>query len=371
MKHQLKFIPLIEDRTGAETDDTCGMKYWLNRKEAGHGIVAKKEALPLLIGRQTHEDLALVADMELTDENIQAAIDSILDPLSADDRYDTKKMELVYRRLGWLAAWAIYAEPKLREEFEPVSVEKEIILDRGSLWVPVTPDRVCRRKRDKALVYFEFKTTISAGQKWMSSWQWAIQLHIGMAAIEEELGEKVHFSQIVGLMKGSEGQRDGRMVHPYVWGYYNHDSKEWSHSWEDGRKAGWQPVPIWEYPGGIIEWVRKCGEEVALSQFPHSQPVFLNTRMLEGWVNRRRFRQQVIRSVENRCKWDVSLRQRYFEQRTKNCRPAWGDPCEYAPACWNAHVAIDPLGSGEFIRRVPHHDVEATIIAMEETKERT
>jgi hypothetical protein len=164
------------------------------------------------------------------------------------------------------------------------------------------------------------------------------------------LEESVKFAQVMGLIKGDT--RSGRLSHPYVWGWKR--SSDWSTSY----KAGWDPTPVWEYPGGIVRWVQLCGEEVAASQFPHSYPVMRNDKEIDEWVSRRLHRQRVIRLVEAECQTDLEMRNIHFEKRTRSCRPAFGDACEFLLACKNAAVEANPLGSGEYVPRVPHHEIE-------------
>lgn len=339
-------------------DDKCGMRYWFNRLEGGGGLVPKAESLALRIGKETHEDLACIAEMEdITVEGISRVVNGILENISNEDKQFHYEMELLYRRLGWLSAWALFLEPKIRESYHDVGIEKELILEEGDLWVPTTPDRILRSKLNHQLIYNEFKTTITANFKWQQSWRYAIQLHIGMKAVEQELGQKVAFGRVIGLMKGS--YRDGRMIHPYVWAYYNHVRDNWSHEYQRG--ADWIPRPIWEYPYGIVNWVLSLGEEVAREQFPHSAPVFLDERMLADWIRRRTRRQKEIKIVKERAAIDLPYRALHFERRTSQCRPAFGDDCPYLLPCWNATAEKNPMGTGEYVKREPHHDVETTM----------
>lgn len=349
-------IIYLEDRSSAAVDDRCGMRYWYYKLSGGKGIVPKKESLALRIGKETHEDLATIAEMEdISREAIQAAVDKILGTLSAEDRLFKEPMELLYRRLGWFCAWALFIEPQIRANWEDIGIEKELILDRDPLWVPCTPDRVLVNKLNpQQIVYQEYKTTITAGFKWQQSWRYAIQLHIGIKALEEELKRKVAFGRIAGLMKGD--YRDGRLSHPYVYGYWNASSNNWSTEYKSGHD--WVPMPVWEYPGGIVQWVERHGRETALSQFPHSAPVFLDERLLDGWVERRTRRQKAVRIVKDRCVEDLAKRAIHFERRTDQCRPAFGEPCPYLLPCWNADAELDPMASGEFEPRTPHHDID-------------
>lgn len=349
----------ITDRTSAETDDRCGMKFWLYKKEADAGIVPKEEPLALSLGRQTHEDLALLAEMrDISPAGLSAVVDPILGALTEEDRFQQDKMELLYRRLGWFVAYGLFIEPGIRARYENVHIEKEIILDRTPLWVAVTPDRVLRNRESGKLEYREYKTSISASQKWMQSWHFAIQLHIGIAAIGEELGEKVNFAQVQALMKGDYSSVDHRLVHPYAWGYRNSKTSEWTHSYLQAKGSDWEPMPVWEYPGGLVAWVIKCGKEVAEQQFPYSPPVFLNARMLDEWVTRRTARERQVRIVTPLCRENPTLKSIYFEKRTSQCRPAFGDACPYLRVCWNATLAENPLLSEDFVKRTPHHEIE-------------
>jgi hypothetical protein len=352
----------LTNRTASETDDTCGMKYWWSQLEGGKGIVPLHEAEALMVGRDVHEDLSAIA---VAPDISVAALDEVTTDMIVHapigDKKDIHKMELLYRRLGWMVAFALYIEPKIRDKWDNVAVEDELILDRDPLWVAVTPDRVLRHKQGKYLVYREYKSTISASSKWLESWKYQIQLHIGIKATEEEFvrsgkGEKIAYGQIMGLMKGSE--REGRLVHPYVWAYHNSQTGAWTHDYTKARGGNWDHRPIWEYPNGIVEWVSRLGEEHAVMQFPHTAPIHMNEMMLNAWTNRRLAREVEVAQVKEQCKTDHEARMIFFEPRTKNCRPAFGDPCPYIGPCWNASIQADPMRTGDFITRQPHHEVE-------------
>lgn len=354
---------LIESRTAAETDDRCGMRYWWNYEESGTGIVPAVDDEALQVGKEVHQDvetLAHVPDSMLTPDGMTELIAQILKEASPE-QVKTSQMERLYRRLGWFAAWGLYMEPPLRQEFETVSVEAEITLDRDPLWVPITPDRVGRHRSGKYLVYKEFKSTITAGPKWMASWPFAIQIHAGIRAIEEELNEKVAYGQVIGLLKGNN--MGERLSHPYVWAWRNIKTGAWTHEYAKARSADWEHAPVWEYPGGIVEWVASLGREIAIAQFPHSYPVFLNERMLDTWVARRLARQRQIEEVRALCQADWDERVLFFEPRTAQCRPAFGAECPFLKCCWNAEINANPLASDQFVRRTPHHELE--IIGVE------
>ena len=185
---------------------------------------------------------------------------------------------------------------------------------------------------------------------------YAIQIHLGIKALEEELGERVEYGQVLGLNKGYD--RDGRLIHPYVWAYRKGD--QWGHEY----KFGWDHAPVWEYPGGVLEWVTKLGPEVGLKQFAWSPPIFLDQRLLDRWVEQRIRRHLAIEEIKVLAQTDLTMRDSYFDQRLIHCRPSFGPPCPYLAACHNQPVNSNPLGSGLYKVRIPHHDLE--LVGVEE-----
>lgn len=351
----------LTDRSAAETDDLCGMKFFWNRIAEDGGIVPSVEPEALAVGSVIHEDFALLAQMEdISPASLQAVIDGLLANLTEDDRLDQKRMEILYRRLGWFAGWGLFKEPQIRAEWDTVSIENELILDRTPLWVQVTPDRLLKHRTIPDLLkYMEYKSALSASSKWLQSWRYQIQIHTSLKAVEEEFKLKPKYAQVVGLVKGNYSYSDSRLTHPYVWGYYNATSKEWTHDYDKARGALWEKMPVWEFPEGVVEWVQRCGVDVANNMFPSTAPIFLDERMLNNWILRRTARERQIRVVKDICKTNAETREIYFESRTSKCRPAFGEPCPYIPLCWNAERARNPLGTGDFIKRTPHHDLEA------------
>lgn len=335
---------MVTDRTSIETDWLCGMRYWWYKFEGGGGIVPAKEATELLEGRDTHLDLAdyaagvpldkLLADIE---EKVKAAA-------------DVPTLELLYRRMGWLIAWDRWVEPRLKAQFpRNLMLEKELVLDRDPLWIATTPDRVV--ESDSGLIVVDDYKTARSLYGWAEKWPYAIQCHIQLKAVEEELGRKVAYGRMRAIYKGE--YRDGRLAHPYVWGWKDHVG-----AWTPEYRTGLTRVPVWEYPGGIREWVVKCGEEIGTAQFPLSQPIFLNDRLLEDMLIARTNRERQIRLGLDKARSDPEFRKLLFEQRFGQCRHSKRYPCPYLLACHNAAVNQDPLAGGEFVKRTPHHELE-------------
>lgn len=332
----------LTDRTAEETDELCRMKFWWHNCHGERGIVPVEDAPALRLGGELH------ADMEMFGKG--ASVEEVSSSISIPDNPTQTQLEEVYRRLGWVAAWGAYYEPFLRANFDEVDCEAEIVLDRDPLWVGVIPDRVQRSRVTGRLVYREWKSTASTRSEWQAHWQYAMQIHLGLMALEEEMGEQVDFGQVTGFYKGVD--RSGRLAHPYVWGYSRGD--EWSTTY----KYGWDHRPVWEYGGGVVEWVERCGKEIAESQFVWSAPVMLDRRKVESWVKVRVDRHQQIEAVKDRAQTDIAFRELVFPPSAIHCRPPYGSPCPYLQACYNYSTQVDPIGSGQYVARVPHHNLE-------------
>src|SRR5207249_3922221 len=180
---------VLVDYQQIETDDTCGMKLWLSRLEGGSGVQAKDSLVSNMLAAEIHADMRCIALMDdLSHPSIQGVIDDVLDCLSLEDKKDQTKMELLYRRLGWLAAYALYIEPSIRMEYFSIPIDSEVVLDREPLWVIVHPDRLLQHKVTKDYVYREY-IPMPAGLtnlKWLHGWHFNMRMHAGLAAAMED-----------------------------------------------------------------------------------------------------------------------------------------------------------------------------------------
>lgn len=335
----------LTDRTSIETDWACGQKrFWFLHAEGG-GIVPASTPRALTDGIRLHHAFAnLLTDPLNSNIEWEPAPDAVQD-----------EWESWARLVGWHTAFREWYNPRFLEpHYEVLEVEHELVLKRGDLWVACTPDAILRSKASGKLVIIDFKTTSSDRAEWMESWPFQIQMHLNMAAVEEEFQEPVQHAFVIGLTKGV--QRDGKLRHPYTWAYFDDSSGTWSTKW--GRDRFLRPV--WEYGSGgqvgVMEWALDQGPEVGMAQFPTSPPIVLDREMLEGvLVDRLRREQEVASYLAG--DGDRSARE-VFERRLKQCRPGYGPACPYLDACWNEEIGDNPLESGLFTKRVPHHLVE-------------
>jgi len=339
----------LTDRTAIEKDENCGMEGWWHSHQDDTGITAATTATYLQKGIRWHHWAALLAEGKPLEE-LLSSLDETAPPVGESQLAHEQWCWMV----GMLTAWGTWGYPTLLKlHGSPIMVEKELVLtykDGGDeLWVATTADLVLEDAVG-ALVVPDYKTFGFKGKGWEDHWPKAMQMHIQPAAVQQELGREVKYAKVIGVFSGNE--KDGKLRHPYVWAYSN--GEKWSREW----KAGWDLTPVWEYPGGVQTWVEEQGEEVARDLFPYSRPVPLDQRLLELVLHGRLEREREIAAHREEAKTDLKARHRWFPCRTSRCVPAIGSPCSFNPACHNAEIGADPLGSGYFVRRVPHHNVE-------------
>lgn len=346
--------PNLTDRTTIVTDQTCGMARWWYKEEGGTGIVPAIEPDYFVGGRYIHEDMADAAKGVTIEELVGRAL------LPVQGSNDQLKLENAYWRAAMCAANVLYIEPEYKAAYTDASIEEEMILayPEGNLWVAFTPDRVGYRKHDDRPFYREYKSVKIASRGWFEHWPKAIQVHIGLKGWEVETGEKP-VGYIVGLVKGQ--WKEGRLHHPYVYGWVKLDGEGGVSNpanWQADYKYGLTATGTWEYPLGIIEWVKRLGRDVASAQFPVSEPIMCDDRLLGDLLEARASRERLLNLVRESCQTDQKLRVKFFEPCYERCKPVVGAPCVYLAACHNKEVNRDPIGSGLYVPRTPHHEVE-------------
>ena len=341
---------ILTDRTTGEVDNQCGMKRWWYKEHDGTGIVPVIEEEFFEVGREIHEDfnrLHAGESFTLLVGEIRADLEGIQDQFL---------LERSYRRMGWLAAYALFRLDKEKEAGETLLLEAEYSLNRDPLIIACTPDRVWRRYLDKRVIYREYKSCKSASWGWAHHWPKAIQLHVGIKALQEEFPNwNITQGEVMGLVKGDV--KWGKLMHPYVWSYWAEPDEWIPIGFAQGRRD-LTLRPVWEYNGGIIEWVKKCGAEIAASQFPFSAPIYLDERLLDAYVTSRQHREREVQFYRSQAQVDLEQRYQYFRPNFDQCIPVIGRQCPYLEACHNASVNRDPLGSGLYKPRTPHHELE-------------
>lgn len=348
-----KIVYITNLRTSM-VDDTCARRLWFERFEKGTGARLKSEVIPDAILQETHRDLRtlqFMKDEDLTVSDLKAMVQSILSGLTHTDLANIPNMECLYRRLGWLVSYAIFVEPFLRRTQESLLLPEELILDREPLHIAVTPGRLLQDKATRKVIYRTYVPTWNVSHNWRESWKYAIHPQVELAAVAEALNVNIDAFQVVGLYKGfvSRGSTQDRLSHAYVQAYHNTVTDEWTHNYLVGRGEEWEETYVWNYPGGLVDWVVKCGRDVAERQFPLTTPTPANPGMLQDWVQRRLGRERLMASASPLSQTNEYHRGQNFPRNTTSCTPVHGERCAFLSTCWDDEILKSPLASPEFV----------------------
>lgn len=338
------------DRTTIETDWTCGQRRYWYKHAMGTGIVPTVEPEYFAAGKELHGDICSLVLGERSLDSIHADID-----LTTTDQL---KLEENLRRAGWLVAFDLYIKPYITQNYDIIATERECILTytegADTLHHAFTPDLEVRRKSDGVLGMMDWKTTGSLSFGWAHKWPSQVQMHLNMAGMEQEYGEKVGFGFVLGLYKGYWGR--GYTSHPYIYAYRNNKGE-----WGDRGWKGWEQFYSSEYPGGVSAWVEFLGEAGKNKVFRWSDPIHLDRRLtgrlLADRLRRERKISQYLDQAEG-FREGFGSHNELFEARFSQCTPQIGSPCPYKEACWNATIGDNPVSSGHYVPRTPHHEIE-------------
>lgn len=347
-----KIMYLTNLRTSV-LDDTCARRLWFERFEGGTGAVPRKEIVPAAILEETQRDfwgLQYLSEEDLKVENLRKEVQAILGGLTPEDLSNIPHMELLYRRLGWYVSYAIFVEPVLRHVYDTMPIPQELILDRDPLQVSLFPGRLVQDRANRDVVYRVYVPSYNVSHNWRESWKTSILPQVELCAVAEALDVNVDYFQVVGLHKGFVSKvGEGSLSHPYVQAYHNTLTGEWTHNFLVGKGEEWEETFVWNYPGGLVDWVLKCGREVADRQFPLSPRIPCNPGMVQDWVQRRLGRERMMGSATGNAVNNEWHRGQHFPRNTQSCKPLVGEECPFILSCWSEEVLKSPLSLKEFV----------------------
>jgi hypothetical protein len=342
---------LITDRSSIEADWRCSMeRYWLTEwRQQGHesdpvgGIVPVHSVFDLALGARFADGVALLTQ---GDTDPIEAIEVVA--MGFEEQWGWQQAALLR---GLLYGSHLHILPRLRIDYDILGVEQEVFYSyKDELLIQVKPDITLKRKSDGTYWTPDWKTTSWKDIEWLLQWPFAIQMQLQPAAVRQTLGLDVQGSIVFGAYKGYRDDESGReeLRSPFVWYYSNGD--QFSPKW----LRGWTRHPVTDYPGGIYAWVQQMKDQfptILAEQYPISQPIPLRQDMLDQFCEERLYRERAI------ALWSASQatshpipRAATFEHRTSRCKR-----CPYKEACWSPTIGRNPLESGLYVERTPHH----------------
>jgi hypothetical protein len=205
--------------------------------------------------------------------------------------------------------------------------------------------------------------------------------------LKKKLGKKVSAVRFCILIKGarykSPYNEDPELMithSPLVRGYklVTPTSIEYAHSFRypnPNNKSGfgilgkgWEPFNVWEQMG-VGKWIEMIGSgeiqpevgDILQKQVITPTEYFRSEGEIEEAIAE-------IKAQEYKIKYAIDLSRdtnnnvnqmdSVFPHIRKHCEFHFGQACEYKTLCWQPEVKQDPLGSGLYQVRMPHHAAE-------------
>lgn len=195
------------------------------------------------------------------------------------------------------------------------------------------------------------------------------------------------------LMKGDRKEQPKGSGHriqysPLIRGYKKEGvaSPEYAFTWqwinpETGKETKlyyghWKPFNAWETEGGVKAWIEllasgtiqpEAGRDPLGDQFISPVPYFRQDRDVQSWMTSTKYQerlvwehaQECIRAMESGDKEKFqTLLDQYFPMYNGRGACHYPYDCSYVEICHGVAVGDDPLGSGLYVARTPHHEDE-------------
>lgn len=406
-------LPIVDRSRFKEGAGRCEHKRYLEYDYLGTGLRPKGESVPLITGTTVHKAIAGI----LLNHNDPSSFDKIIAEASEEYRKSieesgfleleadaTEQIEHLVTEQMWLSeclSWGFVRQvlPWLLSEFDIVRVEQEETLVLGcSCGVPQEPepklheargcngvvlmskpDLILKRKSTGEILSWDAKTTSDPGYAWRQSFEDNLQLALQLIASENSLDCKIVGSYILGIVKGrrdknrDEPEEPPYQQSPFCYIYFKDDPFEgeirYTYNYVDeagaNRKAtkgkGFNRKAVWQLEGKWSQtpklWVDSMPEEilkqsfVELGPFPRPKQAVIDGMIAGLYGNEMRWNQRKAELAKAGAEFAE-----YFFPKSWECR-RYNNTCPYLAICNNDQ--LEPIESGRFVRRVPHHLLEA------------
>ena len=174
------------------------------------------------------------------------------------------------------------------------------------------------------------------------------------------------------LIRGYKNFSPGGISYAHSWFYPNPENK----SGKSILGRGWEPFNVWESDITIKQWIEaiskgeiqpECGDVIGQNvitppeYFRNEEDIRVGMREVETQEQRILFNLQQVESIKRThgaAEHSELFIDSVFPHYRKSCEFMYGETCSYKPICWQPEVSVDPLGSGLYQIRTPHHEME-------------
>ncbi len=393
-------MPWRFSRTHSQTYKVCPKLYYKTYHEQGTGIVPTKLNLGLSRGILTHNILrgllsyCVEHDKQPPAEHIRKTINENVAAFRKEaldrgfDLLNDQYLQLEVDRQaclieGMIRAWASIRLPFILASFKVVQVEEEFDVELSDdVTLMCRLDGVLQRRSDGEYSALEFKTTGTTDDDYFESWRYATQTMFHLLAIEKQF-KKPGLSVMMEFLATGTKRNDkmsGMDIYysPLVRGFVKYGAPpvepEREYGWETelGRKKSWNVINIWEaqfdekpdWMSNSEYWVEHVLPREVLGDQLYTREIFRNpdelAETVENTVAQQRRIYQGIQLLANGN--DPKLLAQFFPGHLdENCRSnKWRKACPMLPLCYK-EIEGDPLESGKYQRREPHHPGEMEV----------
>jgi hypothetical protein len=369
----------------------CQRLRYLVYHYGGKGLQRKVAALPLVNGDYIHKALASL----ITGHDLDSLIDALSREYKADllgrtihgqvdlDFLIGEQLSLLE---GLTRAWSRVRLPALLAEFDVVDVEKEIAWDMApGIRVMLRMDAVLRRKRDRLLFVKDYKTVGAVYDDWGKKFEHDSQLLCYTQAAEAIYGEPIGGLLMEALVKGRRSKErsttspfNGLTIQqsPFCYAYKSRAKDSGLPIFERSWSRGAEKIPVHEMPGGISNWLDAEFSDLDLNELFVPLPAIKPSRRdQERWRDQMicqedRISGDVLEAEHARLDWEEQQTDeawhafqftlnKLFPQNHNHChRYSFNHPCPMEQLCFTEEIEADPLNSGLYEARIPHHATE-------------
>ena len=259
---------------------------------------------------------------------------------------------------GLTEAYATRIWPQWLQYSRLVATEAEctIALSPDVIYM-ARPDAVVERLSDHTFWYIQDKTTSQNPQNFVSGWDKSAELHATALAIQHTLGIEISGAYVQGWCKGY--LKNNTLYSPLAYCWLKPQQPGIGKAQPSFEyRTGWPRVPVTELD--VQAWVKSLPEPLIQEQFPVTAPIMIRHDLAKTYLAQLLRRELGLKLWRDDCRMSEEERRGKFPQHFNQC-DEWSKykrKCSWHDCCWAPTIARDPVASGLYLRRTPHHEPE-------------